>query len=57
MKTATDRKSSRKPTNKKTDENQLHLNFYKRDEYEKLIFATSVLEFDILRTVHRDIFV
>jgi len=57
MKTATDRKSSRKPTNKKIDENQLHLHFYKRDEYERLIFATSLLQFDILRTVHRDIFV
>jgi hypothetical protein len=45
------------PPYKKTDKNPLHLHFYKRDEYETLIFATSLLEFDVLRTVHRDIFV
>ena len=51
-----DWKSSRKSTNNKTDENPLHLHFYKSDD-ERLIFVMFLLEFDILRTVHRDIFV
>ena len=38
-KTVTDWKSSRKSSNNKTDENSLHLHFYKRDEDERLIFA------------------
>ena len=56
-KTATDCKSSRRPTNNKTDENPLHLHFYKRDEDERLIFETFLLEYDILRTLHGNVFV